>query len=102
MPAQAAGPATAATGVVYTNAKTGKSSPYGTLEAANDVYVDKDGHIFSDASGHWQQHSTEGWVDAAGDTAWADREARARRAGEEAFRAFSQAPLPAPAGDSPR
>jgi hypothetical protein len=93
---------TTETGVRYTNAKTGKSSPYGTLEASNDVYVDKDGHVFSDASGHWQQHSAEGWVDADGDTAWADREARARRAGEEAFRELSQAPPPAPAGNSPR
>jgi len=93
---------TTANGTLYTNAKTGKSSPYGTLEAANDLYVDKDGHIFSDASGQWQQHSAEGWADAADDVAWADREARARRAGEEAFREFSQAPPPGTTGNSPR
>ena len=81
---------TAPGGVLSTNAKTGKSSPYGTVEARNDVYVDKDGHIYSDATGRWQQHSAEGWSDASGDTGWADRESRARSAGEEAFREFSQ------------
>ena len=94
-------------GVVYKSSKTAKSSAYGTVEARNDVYVDKDGHIYSDAAGHWQQHSAEGWSDASGDLDWADREARARNAGAEAFRQFSQpatspASAPGPPGNSSR
>ncbi len=78
-------------GIVYTSTKAGKSSPYGAVEARNDVYVDKDGQAFSDATGTWRQHSADGWSVASGDTGWADREARARSAGEKAFRQFSQA-----------
>ena len=73
-----------------TTSKTGKPSPYGLVEAPNDVYVDKDGHVYSGTPGSWQQRSTDGWMDASGDTAWADREAQARSAGDEAFRRLGQ------------
>ena len=76
---------------VSTSTKAGKSVPYGAVDARNDVYVDKDGQVFSDATGSWRQHSAEGWSDASGDTGWADREARARSAGENAFQQFTQA-----------
>jgi hypothetical protein len=87
-------------GTVYTNTRAGKSSPYGIVEARNDVYVDKDGQVFSNGTGSWQQHSADGWSGASGDTGWADREARARSAGEEAFRELSQSA--ASAGGTPR
>ena len=94
-------------GVLYSNARNGKPSPYGTVEAANDVYVDKDGHIYSNSTGSWQRHSAEGWSGDAGDTDWADREARARRAGDDAFREFTRATAvpagaPQPGGNSSR
>jgi hypothetical protein len=74
--------------IMYTNPKTGKSSAYGWVEVANDVYAGKNGQIYSNASGSWQQYST-GWSDASGDTAWADKEAQARGAGQEGFDRFS-------------
>jgi len=94
-------------GAISVNSKSGKPSPYGTVEAANDVYVDKEGRVYTNASGTWQVHSASRWADASGDTDWADREARARAAGEGAFRQFSQAAAsqegaPRPAGNSSR
>jgi hypothetical protein len=89
MPAAASGTAERLT--MYTNPKTGNSSAYGFVKAGNDVYADKSGLIFSNASGQWQQRSPTGWSSASGDIAWADREAQARSAGENRFNTFSQA-----------
>ncbi len=80
----------------YTNPKTGKSSAYGWVDVGNDVYADKNGQIYSNTDGSWQQYSSTGWSSASGDTSWADRESQARSAGEERFNNFSQG------GGSPR
>jgi hypothetical protein len=74
----------------YTNPKTGKTSAYGSAKAGNDVYADKNGQIYSNAGGQWQQRSPTGWSSASGDTSWADKESQARSAGEERFNGCSQ------------
>ncbi len=88
-------------GIVSTNPRTGKASPYGLVQADNDVYVDKDGQVYSNAGGRWQQHSSAGWSDATADMAWADRESQARAAGEIAFQRFSQSVVGAAPPESP-
>ena len=87
--------------IVTGNVKAGKSSPYGTIQADNDVYVDREGQIYTNAGGTWQVHSASGWTDSPTDMAWADREAEARRAGEASFQGFSQAEA-GPGGPAPR
>jgi hypothetical protein len=98
--APAAAGAAAERQTIYTNPRTGKSSAYGFLKAGNDVYADKSGLIFSNASGEWQQRSPTGWSSASGDMSWADKESQARSAGEEGFNVFSQVAGRADAGRS--
>ena len=85
--------------------ETGKSSPYGRSRPSNDVYVDKEGHIYSNASGHWQQHSADGWMDAAGDMDWAERKPGPVATARKRFSAVQPGPArrrdPDP-GNSPR
>lgn len=71
------------------NAKTGKTTTWGSASVGNQHYADVNGNVYHNGAGGWQQHSASGWGSASGDTSWADRESQARSAGDDRWGGFS-------------
>jgi hypothetical protein len=79
---------TAAGGSIH-DANTGKTTRWGSGNTDNDRYADRSGNIFQNRGGAWQQHTSGGWSNAAGNNSWADRESQARGAGNDRMSDFS-------------
>ncbi len=54
------------------------------------IYADNNGNVYKNSGSGWQQHTSNGWQSASGDTSWADREQQARSDGQDRFNSFSQ------------
>ena len=76
-------------GGTSTNAFTGKTNTWSTASVGNDKFADVNGNVYHNAGSGWQQHSSNGWSSAGGDTSWANRESQARDAGDDRFSNFS-------------
>jgi hypothetical protein len=71
------------------NARTGQSNTFGTASLGNDHYADANGNVYRNTGSGWQQHTSNGWQAAGGDTSWADREQQARSTGQDRFSSFN-------------
>ena len=89
--AQTAGPDGAAHvgGGTTTNAYTGKPDSWATASAGNQHYADVNGNVYQNDGSGWQQHSSNGWSKASGETSWADKESQARSGGDDRFGGFA-------------
>ena len=76
-------------GGTTTNAATGKTNSWATASVGNNKFADINGNVYHNDGSGWQQHTSNGWSTASGDTSWADRESQARSSGGDRWSGFS-------------